>query len=96
VDGRFSLLEQQISGLDQKVLGLDQKVLGLDQKVLGLDQKISDVKSYAGVLHEETLHKLDLILEGQQTIVTKGDDHERRIDAIEEELPVLRLAVNKR
>ena len=61
-----------------------------------MGQGFNDLKLSMGVQFEDLHHKLDLLIEGYSGTVVKTDNHERRIGAIEDELPIFRAGISRR
>jgi len=71
-DDRFENLEKQIEVIRSTFATKDD-----------LKSSIQDVIHQTGILHEETQHKLDLIVEGMQTQVeSRGRDKDELLKAI--------------
>src|SRR5689334_7517874 len=92
VDSRFDQLE---STLQINFAQINHKFIKLEEKLqseirtnsteirIELEKKIKEgdeeTRRYMGILHEDMMHKLDLVLEGFKPLVKKNDSFEKRI-----------------
>ncbi|MFH1016818.1 MAG: hypothetical protein V1798_01395 [Pseudomonadota bacterium] len=100
VEKRLDEFQKESRGFQEKMTNFQKETRNFQEetkiRLSSLEQKISDVKSYAGVLHEETQGTLKLIVEMLEPHSEKLENHETRIVKIEEEIPLLRAAVSTR
>ncbi len=88
LSGNLGQLNDKVEGLSGNLGQLSDKVEGLsgnlgqlNDKVEGLSEKIEDVKRHAAVLHEDVLHRIDLVVEGHQALHQKIESVEARLSA---------------
>jgi hypothetical protein len=85
IEDRFETMESRFEKMENRFQSMDLKIDRLDTKF-----------GHQGVLFEETNHKLDLALERLSPLMDSKDDHEKRISALEEQIPILKFAIKNR
>lgn len=72
---------------------LSKRMDRIEQKIENTNQ---ETRRFMGILHEETLHKLDLVLEGFQPFTEKVENHGRQIENLENRVTVIEMIVKSK
>lgn len=97
VENRMGRFDKRMDGFDKRMDRFEKKTeRGFVKVRLEMREGFDDAKRYMGILHEDLSHKIDLLLEGREPAIDKLENHESRILRIEERLPVLEAAVNRK
>jgi len=67
----------------------------LNQLGDALRSEMQELKSHMGVLHEDVMSKLELLVESRTPLTERLQNHEERIETIEEDLPTIKAALPK-
>jgi hypothetical protein len=61
-----------------------------------IDQRFEETKRHAGILHEDLLHKFDLVFEYLTPLGDRVARHEARIGVVETEIDVIKAHLRAR
>jgi chromosome segregation ATPase len=90
------VLKSDVRNLNGRVGSLEAGQSSLRGEVRELREELGDFRTFTGIQFEEMKQRMDLVIEGYLSQVGRTNQHDRRISAIEEELPVLRAGIAKR
>ncbi len=68
---------------------------GVDRRFTQLEVKIEDVKNHAGVLHEDLVHRFELVFEYLAPFSEKVANHEERLVAVENDVILFKDRLKK-
>ncbi len=60
------------------------------------DERTEEVKRHAGVLHEDLVHKMDLLIEAVSPVTERVTRHEDRLSALEADVDLLKTLARSR
>lgn len=87
IDRRFTDIDQRFEESHAEFQSAMQRV---DRRFVQLEARIEDVKTHAGILHEDLVHRFDLVFEYLAPFPDKLANHEERLVTAEGEIDTLK------